>query len=683
MTDTITAAATGGVSTTADRPEGPTQIVVPFCDLGIAPENIRAREPADADIPQLAETIAVADVLVALCVRPGRKGEKPFMALDGRRRLFGLDLLLEQGRINPDHPVRCDLFKTKAGQAAALVLTNAERQPVHIADVIVAIGKMGKTKMAAADIAKALGYDEVEIRRLSALAGLHPKAIKALKLGKINLKQARQLARIGDQKEQADLSQAALDGYLQDYQLSNRVGRTRTDVNDVQVALVGLDRYVAAGGRVESDLFGELPDVLLDTEKLTALWEERARSVVEGLEASGLSVFLAGEKGFRAPDGFFNLPFVYQGDMSDETRGAYRAAQEVVTGAYAALRQIDLSSDESVAAILSVQKARMDAAQLGLGRATLGAVILYPDAESGLAATFFAGPEPEVEGDDSEAEDETGGGYASTSTSRRAYDDVEVPHADVDVDGRSHVLHETQTDVATRGLIRDLADNPGAALTALLAQLFKHLALHGGVSAETSAVTISATRYTRAQTPAIPALDGEVRVRLEARRGAYLASGLRPIAWVETLAHGEKMALLAELVAISLNVREMRTTSIRHSARAEAAEIAELCGADIAAHWTPDTDYLAVHGKKQLMGLLSEMEVDDPRAKTLKKDDLVVFTVEAAAERQWAPAVLSWTSAPAEMPAESVEDDPAVADEGGDVSSPQPDAVDVDRQIAA
>src|SRR5476651_1681226 len=146
MTDTLTAAAEAA-TTPAEGPERPTQIVVPFRDLGIAPENIRAKEPADADIPQLAETIAVADVIVPLCVRPGRKGEKPYMALDGRRRLFGLELLLEAGRIDAAHSVRCDVFESKAAQAAASVLTNAERWPIHIADVIVAIGKMRKSKI--------------------------------------------------------------------------------------------------------------------------------------------------------------------------------------------------------------------------------------------------------------------------------------------------------------------------------------------------------------------------------------------------------------------------------------------------------------------------------------------------------------------------------------------------------
>jgi len=133
-----------------------------------------------------------------------------------------------------------------------------------------------------------------------------------------------------------------------------------------------------------------------------------------------------------------------------------------------------------------------------------------------------------------------------------------------------------------------------------------------------------------------------VKARLEARRAAYKASGLRPIPWVETLPHGEKMALLAELTALSLNLCEARTSTIRHAARAEAAEIAALCGADISAHWTPDEPYLAVHSKKHLLALLEEMGVDDDRAKGLKKGDLVAFVVESAAARQWAPSILAW-----------------------------------------
>jgi ParB family chromosome partitioning protein len=162
--------------------------------------------------------------------------------------------------------------------------------------------------------------------------------------------------------------------------------------------------------------------------------------------------------------------------------------------------------------------------------------------------------------------------------------------------------------------------------------------------------------------------------RLDTRRAAYKASGLRPITWVEILAHGDKMGLLAELTAMSLNLREARTSTIRHAARAEAAEIAALCGADLSAHWTPDQAYLPVHSKKQLLGLLEEMDVEDDRAKTLKKGDLVAFVAEAAAERQWAPAALAWDRSEPEAVAEA--EDAAAAEarsEEDPDAAPSPD----------
>jgi len=86
------------------------------------------------------------------------------------------------------------------------------------------------------------------------------------------------------------------------------------------------------------------------------------------------------------------------------------------------------------------------------------------------------------------------------------------------------IPHAERTDVATRGLIRDLADNPDVALTALIAQLFKAITFTAGVGQGASALKIDATAYSRRSTPVIAALDGEIRARLAARRDAYRAS---------------------------------------------------------------------------------------------------------------------------------------------------------------
>ena len=645
-------------------PTAMARITVRLGDLGLAKENLRFAEPADEGVPQLADTILAAGVVIPPIVRPGRKCEQPHMALDGRRRRMGLLLLRERGDITDDYPVECLLAETKAQQAAAILLPNTEHAPVHIADVIVAIGRLRKAKMDTAAIAAALGYAELEIKRLEALAGVHPTVLKALRQGKLTLKQVRLFARLPDKKQQAEIAQTALDGYFHDYQLRAVVVNDRATVDDERFALVGLERYVAAGGRVSSDLFGELPDALLDAEILQAAWRERAQAIVDHLKAEGLEVYVGRDAGYAAPEGFSRLPYVYARDLTETQRAALDEAQNRVAQLSTELQDLDPHADEAPARLCPLVSAMAAEAGAPLSRSKIGAVMIAPSSDLGVGATFYAVPLPaedlpdELEDEDGEDDDggELAGRYGLASR------DVEVPKVEVDVEGANHAFHETRTDVATRGLIRDLADDPGAALTILLAQLFKQLALQSAGSLDESALQISGKRYSRGTSPAIAALDGEITGRLDVRRAAYKASGLRPIPWVETLPHGEKMALLAELTAIALNLREARTSLIRQGARAEATEIAALCGSDISAHWTPDAAFLGVHSKKQLLGLLAEMGVEDDRAKSLKKDELVAFVGEAAAERQWAPAALAWDRAPA------VEDE--AADASDDAESP-------------
>ena len=251
-------------------------VFVSLQDLALAPENIRFKEPADDGIPRLADTIAAANVVIPLAIHPGAKGEKPFMVLDGRRRLFALQALLAAGRVEANHLVKCELFQDKAAQAAAAMLSNAERAPIHVADVIVAIGKLRRSKMDTATIAAALGYDDLEIKRLEALAHVHGNVLKAFRKGSLTLKQVRLFARMPDKKQQGELAETALDGHFHDYQLHQVINGSRLTIEDDRFGLAGMVRYTAAGGRVESDLFAELADVLLDPGKLQDLWRERA-----------------------------------------------------------------------------------------------------------------------------------------------------------------------------------------------------------------------------------------------------------------------------------------------------------------------------------------------------------------------------------------------------------------------
>lgn len=615
-------------------------------DVGIARENLRFDEPPDDDIPTLAATLKAAGQLQRLTVRPGRgKKEEAWMALDGRRRRLALGLLLDAGDIDEDYPVTVCVETDPARQAAAVLLTNIA-VPVHVADIIAAIGRMLKSKLTVSSIARALGYAEIDIKRLAALAGLPSAALVALKAGRMTLKQAKLLTRLPDKAEQAELAEAALDGHgFQDWRITERLDDSRVTTRDRRCALVDPAAYGEAGGRTEADLFGELAPVLLDPDILTTIWMKRARGIAAVFEAEGIAVHVTVGPEPELPEDLEALGYVYGGRLPSEEMARYRAQREVFNERTEAARlALAEASDPEVvdAAIIAMIRARVASDQTGCGGRVVTTMVMWPASGVGVDIRCYTPEEPEIEEADEAAQTDMAPRVAASP----AYVPPEVEAPEPDTEGVNHVLHAVRTDVATRGLIRALADDPGASLTALIARLFNVLVRRTSIARSDSALAILATGFNPTGGRVIEALDGEVRQRLDDRRAAWQASGETVIAWVHALPHGEKMGLLAELTAISLDVREERTSQIRRSARAEAAELAALCNADITLHWTPDAPFLQPHSKGLLMGMLEMMGSEDERARTLKKSELVDWVVEQAAARTWAPASLSWMASP-------------------------------------
>ena len=645
-------------------------------DIGIARENLRHGEPPDDDLPTLAATLKAAGQLQPITVRPGRgKKEAAWMALDGRRRCLALGLLLEAGEIDADYPVRAYVETDPARQAAAVLLTNTA-VPVHVADVIAAIGRMLTSRLTVETIARALGYAEIEIKRLAALANLPSAAIVALKSGRMTLKQAKLLARLPEKAEQEELAEAALDGHgFQDWRIIERLDDARVTVRDRRCALVDPATYAAAGGRTETDLFGELVPVLLDPDILTDLWMKRIAGIAAVFEAEGIAVHVTAGPEPELSDDLKPLGYVYERSLPADDMVRYRSEREVyqtrVEAARTALTDPD-RTDVADLAIVDMIRARIASDQTGCGGRAVTTVVLWPAAGSGIDLRCYTPEIAEVE-DDATAVAEA----STTPPLPAAYTPPEVEAPEPDTEGVNHALHGVRTDVATRGLIRALADDPTAALTALIARLFNLIVRRAHVARSDSALAILATAFSPAGGRVIETLDGAVRERLDDRRATWQASGETVIAWVHGLPHGEKMSLLAELTAISLDVHDARTTLIRRNARSEAAELAALCHADIALHWTPDAPFLQPHSKTLLMGMLETMGATDDRTKSLKKTELVDWVAEQAAARAWAPAGLSWSAAHGEG---NVDDGVPVAEDG---AGSTPDNGDQDDGAAA
>ncbi len=620
-------------------------------DLAVAPENMRFDEAPDDEIPLLAATIQAAGLMQPLTVRPGRRKEKPAMALDGRRRLLALELLRAEGVVDDAYPVEVFVETEPGRQAAAILLTNTA-VPVHVADVIAAIGKMLKARLEVSAIAGALGYGEIEVRRLAALSGLAPEALRALKSGKLTLRQAKLLARLGDADAQAQIVDHVLQGYgFPDYRVAEALDQGQATRADRRFPLVGVERYGAAGGRIEADLFGERPDVLLDAGLLDSLWIARAKALADFVEPAGIALHITSQADPNWPEGLD--PYGWEEESLDETQNAaLDAAKAAEAAAAEALEAIDPGEDAADRALTAYLAARLarDQAQEPGRRVTL--LLVHPGRNRVIAAQAFAPPAAEAEAahaDGAEVE-QRDGGASPVVGGTSVVESVPPP----EVNGVNHALHQVRTDLATRALIRAVADDPATALTALIAQLFAAEVLHQRGRGE-GASTIVAEAYGRPRARVIEVLDGDVRQRLAERRTAWRESGLSVIAWIDGLAAEARMGLLAELVALSLDLREERTGSTRAQARAQAAELAALCGAEVTTHWTPDDIYLRAHSKPQLLAMLEAMDETSLTAKTLKKEELVAVVVEAAARRRWAPAFLSWRAEVAGSEAEEAE----------------------------
>ena len=421
--------------------------------------------------------------------------------------------------------------------------------------------------------------------------------------------------------------------------------------------------YGAAGGRSEADLFGELAPVLLDPDILTELWLARARGIAAVFEAEGIAVHVTAGPEPDLPEDLEALDYVYGGRLPAEDMARYRAQREVFSERADAVRLAlqSKTADQADLAMVDMIRARIAADQTGCGGRAVTAMVLWPSAGTGVEVRCYTPREPDVVVEQGEA-DETGD---APSPDLPPWTPPTVEPPAPDTEGVNHALHAVRTDVATRGLIRALADDPGAALTGLIARLFTVLVLGVRTARSDSALALTASGFDPAGGRVIPALDGEVRARLDARGAAFQASGETVIAWVHGLPHGEKMSLLAELTAVSLDVREARTSLIRGAARAEAAELAVLCDADITLHWTPDASFLQAHAKGQLIDMLEAMGADTGPAASLRKTELADWVAEQAAARAWAPAALSWRAPPKdESGGETEAVGPAMADDG-------------------
>lgn len=281
-------------------------VCMPLNKLILSPRNVR-RTDAEDGVEGLADDIAARGLIHNLVVTEGQGGRVWEVAAGGRR-WRALHLLVKRGLLPRDWPVPCRVEPRESARETSLA-ENIHVLAMNPADEVEAYAHVVRDladSWAGADAAtpadaqaarivhcaRRFGVSERHVLQRLRLAALHPEILAALRERAIHLDAARGYAGHPDPEEQRRIF-VALDkrGAAGDLgAIRDAVANRTCSADSPVVRYVGLDAYLAVGGRLETDLFFGAdcgPLRLLDPATLDQLAGEKAQAEAAVLAAEG------------------------------------------------------------------------------------------------------------------------------------------------------------------------------------------------------------------------------------------------------------------------------------------------------------------------------------------------------------------------------------------------------------
>jgi len=232
---------------------------IPLNKLVPSPRNVRRSTNEQADL-QLKSDIEARGLLQNLVVTSAAKPRGSFAVEAGGRRLRALQALAGEGKIEKTHPVTCFVLEGSPADAReASLAENFQRLSMNPADECLAFLALIEQGSDAEGIARRFGLTVRFVEGRLRLANLAPVVFEALGAGEISLDVAKAYAATPDRERQAYVFEQMSHGY--GYAHPDSIRRMMTQetasASDRRARFVGEEAYLAAGGRIERDLFAD------------------------------------------------------------------------------------------------------------------------------------------------------------------------------------------------------------------------------------------------------------------------------------------------------------------------------------------------------------------------------------------------------------------------------------------
>ena len=421
---------------------------IPLNKLVASPRNVRKRCDPAADA-ELKASIAACGLLQNLVVRPAAKGKFEVDAGERRRRMM---MALAEDKVLPrDHLVNCLVLDDTAEAAIETSLAeNFHRLAMNPADEAQAFASLVEAGASTEEVARRFGLTVRFVEGRLRLATLAPCVFEALAAGEITLDLAKAYGATSDRAIQAQVFEQVSGGWYQQSPDSIRrmvlSGTVRG--NDPRARLVGRVAYLAAGGRIERELFDDADseswaDVALLERLAGEVMEAKAKEIEEEQGLAWVKPTLDGYVSHDTIDGLIRLPAepaplteadLARLDVLDASYDEHAAilededsADEAIEGAEAAIERIEAEIQEirNRPPVLAPELKGEAGMILTLGRD--GTPVLQP--------TFYAERQPDTgDGNDDDAIEvvgEGGDGSRRATYSKRLVDELAMQRRDV------------------------------------------------------------------------------------------------------------------------------------------------------------------------------------------------------------------------------------------------------------
>lgn len=291
--------------------------MIPLSRLSLSDLNVRKTDRS-ADIAQLAQDIAERGLKQNLVVIPNGN-DSYFEVVAGGRRFQAMQLLVSDGQWDADREVPAIVEPREQGVETSLS-ENLHRVAMNPADEFEAFRTVidqaeGTEDERVAYCARRFGVSEAIVRGRLRLHGLASPILDALRANRITLAAATAYASVDDQKvQEAVFAIHEKPNAWQPHdprRIKDELAKKTYSASDPRLKFVGgRERYVEAGGRVDSDMFStDATERLLDPSILDKLvkqeFEKQAPKLAKKLKVKG--VVLANDRwggGAKAPAGW-------------------------------------------------------------------------------------------------------------------------------------------------------------------------------------------------------------------------------------------------------------------------------------------------------------------------------------------------------------------------------------------